>query len=172
MWGNRHKSVEIIKPTDAFSINGAHFIIAVGDAYAYKTIRLQLVCKHICEYSTFFFNSIGAIGNPDLAETARKSVLASAMSRLTGDETFNNPYADRVAVINDMFTSLRWSEAALDSYFNDFHQLHSPKKMLDIGPGFGVQSHILCSLIGDLDTSWICLSDYEKHEKGFVDLTN
>lgn len=171
-WGKLHHSIEIIKPTDAFKMENAYFIVAAISGC--ETFQRQLLSKNIYDFSVFFLDSIGNISNPILAETIRYSLIPTVMSKFftEGRNPSQVSIMDYHKAVSRQFKSLRYSEIVLNKYVSDFLQIHNPKKMLDIGPGNGLSSYVLCYLCENLDTAWICLSNGEKHmEEGFIDAT-
>ena len=159
--------IDVISPAKAVKIDNSHFVIAIGNNSLLRRFQQQLLLAGIYDFSCFYINNIGMINNLNVANAARRTINRIAIEKvITGVYCDVPTAADFIDTFNALFNSCRWSDMALDKYVTDFSTLHKPKKLLDIGPGNGLQTGILCELFPDLQVSWCKLKD----KKGGVDI--
>jgi len=173
LWGSAFLRKPIVKPTDAYKVPNAYFIIAVAERNIFH-ISSQLISRFGNDFSCFFIF--------DLAETnIREVMLKSINSIITTNIQRKLPVC-----INDQFIALEyipyymyrhllktttWWGLAF-SFLLEELPLCNNLKMLDVGPGLGLFSHIFCNLYPSTNTTWICYSEQNEQKDDFVDIVS
>ena len=170
-WGKFQRALEILKPTDALKLKDVYFVIS--SKLLYNSMKNQLLLKNIYDFSTLIITSIGGFSNPHLTQIVQKSILPVVLSQMArGGQNVNEDFVDCMNLLGVAFMLIRCSDIVLDKYVTKYMPMHKPKRILDIGPGNGLISYILCQCIQNLSVDWCSLSKKESIEESYIDIVN
>jgi len=170
-WGKKFMGLPILSPDEAY-IRKPYFIVCTSGWFLWLITR-QLIVRHGDEFGCFFTHGYGNFfDDPELMSTT-----VDALNIMLSNEFEYGNVSAWYDFIQEQDPPGMYAELCQTTEFWDttlvwLRERPVAKRMLDIGPGWGLLSAILRSYWPDTETFYLCYGEEGLRERDVIDRRN